>query len=213
MTGWQPQNDPRRPASQPPATPPLWGQDAPLRQYRPPQPQFQPGPQQQPYQQPQYAPQPPEQPRGSRKGWTFLGCAGLGALVVLIAVLASHSSTPSSSSPPPAAQQQPAAPAQANAAAAAQTVTYVVSGSPADVTYGPAGSDYSGSVPLHVTKPIGTPAYYVLDAQLQSAGAVSCKIEVDGKTVSSATASGGYNIAMCEIVQDPLSGQWEDANG
>ena len=213
MTGWQPQNDPRRPASQPPATPPQWGQDAPPRQYRPPQPQFQPEPQQPPYQQPQYAPQPPQQPRGSRKGWAFLGYGGLGALAVLIAILASHSSTPSSSSPPPAAQQQPAAPAQANAAAAAQTVTYVVSGSPADVTYGPAGSDYSGAVPLHVTKPIGTPAYYVIDAQVQGAGTVSCKIEVDGKTVSSATASGGYNIAMCEIVQDPLSGQWQDTNG
>ena len=166
-----------------------------------------------PHQQPQYAPQPPQQARGSRKGCAFLGCGGLGVLVVLIATLASHSSTPSSSSPPPAAQQQPAAPAQANAAAAAQTVTYVVRGSPADVTYGPAGSDYSGAVPLHVAKPLGTPAYYAINVQLQGAGTVSCKIEVDGKTVSSATASGGYNIAMCEIVQDPLSGQWQDTNG
>ena len=42
---------------------------------------------------------------------------------------------------------------------------------------------------------------------------VSCKIEVNGQVISTATASGGYNIASCEISQDPLSGNWTDTNG
>jgi hypothetical protein len=93
-----------------------------------------------------------------------------------------------------------------------QTVTYIVSGSYAQVTYGPAGSSYSGSVPMDVTQPLGNPLYYSIDAQLQGGGSVSCAIQVNGKTISSATATGGYNIAMCEIVQDPLYGGWTDAN-
>jgi hypothetical protein len=193
-------------------------------QYPPPQPAWQ--PQQPTWQQrrppqPQYAPQPPQRTRQSRKGLAFLGCGGLGALVVLIAILAAPSS-PSSSSPPAAAQQQQsaAAPAQpaAKAAAkapAAQTVTYAVTGSAADVTYGPAGSSLSGTVPMRVTKdiPSSAPIYYSITAQLQGGGSVSCQILVNGTVISSSTATGGYNIAQCEIGQDPLSGQWQDDNG
>jgi hypothetical protein len=98
---------------------------------------------------------------------------------------------------------------------APDTVTYVVTGSgPADVTYGPAGSNFTGGVPMRVTKDIPSqpPAYYAIDAQLQGGGSVSCKILVDGKVTSSASAQGGYNIASCEISQDPLSGGWTDTN-
>jgi hypothetical protein len=93
-------------------------------------------------------------------------------------------------------------------------VTFIVSGSYANVTYGPAGSDYTGSVPMDVTNTIPSqpPIYYAIDAQLQGGGTVSCKIEVDGQTISQATAQGGYNIATCEISQDPLSGGWTDTN-
>ena len=91
-------------------------------------------------------------------------------------------------------------------------MTYVVNGSPADVTYGPAGSDLSGSVPMRVTQPLGTPDYYAISAQLQGGGTVSCQILVDGKVTASSTASGGYNIADCEISQDPFSGNWGDTN-
>jgi hypothetical protein len=94
-----------------------------------------------------------------------------------------------------------------------QTVTYVVNGSAADVTYGPAGSDLQGTVPMSVTDSLGSPAYYAITAQLQGEGAVSCAIEVNGETISSASATGGYNIASCEISQDPLSGQWANTNG
>lgn len=210
MAGWQ--QDPRQ---QRPATPPQWQQGAPPRQDAPRVPHP-------PQYQPQgYAPQyqPPAQqspPRKSRKGpFAFFGCGGLAAIFILIVILASHSS-PSSSAPAAGVQQTQAAapPAQSSApAGAAQTVTYVVTGSAADVTYGPAGSDSSGTVPMHLTKPLGTPLYVSVSAQLQGAGSVSCKIEVDGKTVSSSTATGGYNIASCEISQDPLSGAWTDTNG
>ena len=215
----QPQYTPRQ-DPQPAFTPgPGRRQDAqpPRDQY--PQPQPQPARQQPPYSpQPQYAPQPPQRPRKSHKGLAFLGCGGLGALVVLIAILASPSSP---SSPPAVSQQQTAAapsqsaaPAQPAAkAAAAQTVTYVVTGSAADVTYGPAGSSLSGTVPMRVSKPLGTPLYYSINAQLQSGGSVSCQILVDSQVISSSTATGGYNIAQCEIGQDPLSSQWQDDNG
>lgn len=91
-------------------------------------------------------------------------------------------------------------------------ITYVVSGSAADVTYGPSGSNLSGRVPLHVTKKLGSPAYYAISAQLQGAGHVKCEIVVKGKAISKGEASGSYNIASCEIVQDPFSGGWTDAN-
>jgi hypothetical protein len=86
-------------------------------------------------------------------------------------------------------------------------VTYVVSGSTADVTYGPSGSSFSHKVPMNVSKPLGSPQYYSISAQLQGGGHVSCELKVNGKTLSKASASGSYNIAMCEIVQDPISDQ------
>jgi hypothetical protein len=208
------QYDPRQ---QRPVTPPQWQQGGQPQYPRHERlaPVFPPGYQGQPNQQgyyppPQYQqPQQPQPPR-KRKGLAFFGCGGLGALVVLIAILASHSS-PSSSAP--AAGLQPTQAAQSSAPAAAQTVTYVVTGSGADVTYGPTGTSISGAVPMHVTKPLGTPQYYSIDAQLQGGGTVSCKIEVDGKVISQSTASGSYNIASCEISQDPFSGAWSDTNG
>ena len=67
---------------------------------------------------------------------------------------------------------------------------------------------------MHATKdiPASAPLYYSINAQLQGAGSVSCKIEVGGTVISSSTATGGYNIASCEISQDPLSGRWTDTN-
>jgi len=212
-----PQHDPRQ---QRPATPPQWGQGAPPRQdgtrgYAQPggrqqsQPQFDPRPQYQPPQQPPPAPRAAPAKGNAAKGCAMLGCGGFAAVFILVAVIASHGSSGS----PPAAQTQAAAAPASSAPAAPQTVTYVVTGSAADVTYGPAGSDYSGAVPMTVTKPLGTPAYYSINAQLQGGGTVSCEIKVDGNVISHATASGGYNIADCEISQDPLSGQWTDTNG
>lgn len=52
---------------------------------------------------------------------------------------------------------------------------------------------------------------YAINAQLQGGGTVSCSISVDGKVISQGSASGGYNIASCEISQD-FSGGWQDTN-
>ena len=95
----------------------------------------------------------------------------------------------------------------------AQTVTYVVTGTVgAQVNYGPSGSTFSGTVPMSVTKPLGNPSYYAINAQLQGDGQVSCKLQVDGVTISSGSASGGYNIADCEIGQNLTTGSWMDDN-
>ncbi len=94
-----------------------------------------------------------------------------------------------------------------------QTVTYIVRGTAgAQVTYGPSGSDYNGTVPMRVTARLGDPEYYAINAQLQGYGTVRCSIEVDGIPLSTATASGGYNIADCEIGQDPVTSLWENDN-
>lgn len=65
---------------------------------------------------------------------------------------------------------------------------------------------------MKVTDKLGNPIYYALTVQLQGGGSVSWEVEVDGKVISKATASGGYNIAQCEISPDPISGGWEDTN-
>jgi hypothetical protein len=145
-------------------------------------------------------------------------------VIGIVAAIASGGKS-SSSSPSPVVAPSPsrsttaadpaASPTQTanSSSSGGDTVTYIVTGtSGADVTYGPAGSDSSGNVPMNVTKPLQNAAYYALNAQLQGGGQVECEIEVDGKVISQATASGGYNIASCEITQDPMSGNWTDTN-
>lgn len=175
----------------------------------------------QPQWQPQYppppqSPYPPQRPRRRIGKGIGIGCLGLIGFVVLVAALASHSS---SSTPPAALPTLPAvavsqqAASTAAQAAAKQTLTYSVTGSPADVTYGPTGSEAAGTVPLSASGPLGSPLYYSITAQLQGSGTVTCEILIDGKVISQSTASGGYTIASCEISKNPLSGQWQDTNG
>lgn len=42
---------------------------------------------------------------------------------------------------------------------------------------------------------------------------MTCVVKVDGVALSTATATGGYNIADCEISQDPITNMWTDTNG
>jgi hypothetical protein len=159
-------------------------------------------------QQPYGLPAPPKKSRA--KGCLGIGCGGLFAVVVIVGVIVAVSggkAVVSSTSAGP-----PAAAATGGQSASARTVTYVVTGSDADVQYGAAGSSAQGKVPMTVTSSLGSPAYYSISAQLNGSGSVTCKIEVDGKVISQADASGGYNIATCEIVQDPFSDKWQDAN-
>jgi hypothetical protein len=91
-----------------------------------------------------------------------------------------------------------------------QEVTYVATGSSADVTYGPSGSGYQGSAPLTVTKPlVGNPQFYSISAQLKNGGTVICQLKVDGVTIVSASASGSTNVASCAMAQD-LNGSWQE---
>jgi hypothetical protein len=93
-----------------------------------------------------------------------------------------------------------------------QQVTYVAIGSSADVTYGPSGSGYQGTVPLTVTKPlVGNPQFYSMSVQLKAGGTVTCAIKVDGVTIVSASASGSTNVASCAMGQD-LNGSWEQTS-
>jgi hypothetical protein len=167
-------------------------------------------------------PTPP--PRKNRKALRIIGLSSLALalLIVLVTVLGGHGSTSTHAASSPSASSSPSTSAPAPApskpapstAAPSHTVTYRVSGSPADVTYGPAGSSTSGTVPMAKTESIGDSdaAYYSITAQLQGSGTVTCSILMDGHAVSTAHASGGYNIASCEVVHNPITGKWEDAN-
>jgi len=139
------------------------------------------------------------EPPGGRKTWvrrhpfiTGLGIAGFLAVIFAIALSAGHGT---------GSQQPPSA----------QTVTFVVNGDPARVSYGPAGSQLQGSVPMNVTQPLGNPIYYAISAQLQGDGSVTCEIDVNGQAVSGSTATASYGLATCEISPDG-SGGWENTN-
>jgi hypothetical protein len=138
--------------------------------------------------------------------------ATIGGLVVLIIVFAVAEAATKSAIGKPSASSPPPPSAAAKHSTAGSTVTYVVSGSPAQVTYGPAGSSLNGHVPMDLTQPLANPIYYSITAQLNGGGRVGCKLLVDGKVISEATATGSYNIASCEITQG-FSGGWQDANG
>lgn len=151
------------------------------------QPQYQ--PQQPPSQSPQW--QPPRPPRRMRKGAVSALAVGGAVAVAVIVAAVSHGN------PPPAGA----------------TVTFVTDGSPADVTYGDAGSSAQGAVPMRKTVPLGSPLYYSVNVQLQGDGQASCQILVGTVVVSAETATGGYSIATCEISKDPVTGQWAATTG
>jgi len=210
MSGWQPQDyDPR------------W-QQPPYQQQYPVQPNVQPNVQQpyapgygQPYGYPPQQFTPPPRRSFIRRHPVLTTLAALFAFFVFIGVGASLHGTSSQNGTGASgfgSATQGAAPATSAAAAVKQSVTFVVTGSAADVTYGPSGTSVQGTVPMRVTKPLGNPVFYSLYAQLQGGGEVTCKILVDGKVISESVASGGYNIADCEISQDIITGQWSDTN-
>ena len=171
------------------------------------------------YPQPPYPPesppygsyQPPRQPPPRRRKRRKLPAvlAGLVALFIVIIAIATANNHGTSTSGSTGASG-----GGGSTGGAGGTVTYIVTGSNAQVTYGPAGSGLSGDVPMKATAkiPSNAPDYYSISAQLQGGGKVSCGIEVNGKVISSSTATGGYNIASCEITQDPFSGNWQDTN-
>jgi len=133
----------------------------------------------------------PNPPRHTTRNG-LLAAAGIIALIIAVFVASQHAGSSSQSGQ--------------------HTLSYIVTGDDATVTYGPSGSQNSGTVPMSVTVPLGNASYYAINAQLNGSGSVLCEIQVDGTVISESTASGGYDIALCEIVQDPVTGKWEDAN-
>jgi hypothetical protein len=146
----------------------------------------------------QWQPQPPPPgyrqppPRRRQRASLITGIAVCAAAAIIIIFAAAK--------PPPAEN-------------AAPTVTFVTSGSPADVTWGDAGSSAQGTVPMRETIPLGSPLYYSVNVQLQGDGQASCQILVGTVVVSAETATGGYSIATCEISKDPVTGQWASTTG
>lgn len=124
MTQWQPDNQPRHRAGQPPATPPQWGAPPP---HGPPQPQWVPLEQRGNYGQPQPGWQPPRyQPPGPppRKKHTGLKVtAGIGGGLLAVIVIAAVASSGKPAATTPAAPGHAAAsPSHSTVAAKAVTV-------------------------------------------------------------------------------------------
>lgn len=221
---WSPGEQQQSPPQ--PPQPPQWQPEQPA-QWQPGQYGSQPQPQQaawgqQPQWRPQVAPPMPDPGRFTpRRRIPARGCAILissliGVAGVVIAVLAAtlshHSSSLPSSASPGAPVSLPALPGQSGAPAGTSTATLVVTGSSgAQVTYGPAGTGLTGSVPMRKTVALGSASTYEIKAQLNGSGTLKCEILVGDKVISQATASGAYGVAVCVIFRDPVSGQWQDA--
>jgi hypothetical protein len=168
-------------------------------------------------------PAPPPQHKKHTILWIFLCLLGVFVVIGIIGAATSGSKSSGRKSPAvadsvassPSAHSSARPGRQPNATpkhkAAMQTVTYIVTGDSARIQYGPAGSMLNGYVPMHITRPLGSPIYYSITAQLNGNGVVHCELLVNGKIISRETATGQYNIASCEI--DHMMGSWENSNG
>jgi hypothetical protein len=150
------------------------------------------------------------------RGFVILISILISVAGVVIAVLAATSAHHSSPLPAPAFSgapvSLPALPGQSGAPAGTSTATLVVTGSSgAQVTYGPAGTDLAGSVPMRKTVALGSASTYEIKALLNGSGTLKCEILVGDKVISQATAAGPYGAAVCVIFRDPVNGQWQDA--
>lgn len=156
----------------------------------------------------------PGQPDGQRPspGYERLHLLGAAGAVAVLGSVAACGTVAGTASDTSAGTSPPAASAPAQVPPGQQTVTYIVTGSPADITYGPAGSHLTATVPMHVTARLGTPIYYAINAQLNGSGSVTCEILVDGKVIVRHAAAGSHNIAGCEIGPGPQTGQWRSDN-
>ena len=134
------------------------------------------------------------------------------AVVIVLAVLASCGGGGKTMTLTPKAVVTTAPMASASPSAPGRhTVTYIVTGTPATAVYGPAGSTFTNTSPMRVTRPLRHPKYYAITARMQGVGHVTCQILIGGKTVATASASGPLGIALCKIIPDPFTGVWTDA--
>lgn len=105
-------------------------------------------------------------------------------------------------------------------------VEFIVTGTAPDgidITYGPSGSNFAGPTALNGKAVMSvkfdpSASYYALNAQLQGAGSITCKIVVTGPgdqplTVSHGAASGGYNICSAQAAPADSTGlNWQNEN-
>lgn len=151
-----------------------------------------------------------------------VGLAGCSAATRTVTVRETATVTVTETVTAPAAA--PATDAAAGSPSTPTKVEFVVSGTAPDginITYGPSGSDFAGPSTLNGTATMSVPfdgsaSFYALNAQLQGAGSIKCKIVVTGPgdnptTVSSGGASGGFNICSAQAAPEDASGlQWQN---
>jgi hypothetical protein len=142
--------------------------------------------------------------------------AGLVLLLIVIAVAQGASKTDLSNAyatTPGSSATATAAPAAAKAVK--HTVRLVVTGSPADVTYGHGGTSTHGTVPMDKTEPLtGSVTDYSLIAVLgDQGGVVKVKIYIDGKLIAHAKATGAFQSADALAGKNPFTDQWENSLG
>ena len=146
---------------------------------------------------------------------------GLGCLIVIVGIGTglTGGKLPSSPSGPKAAAGAAASTvARPKARRSAHTrpapLTYRVTGTPGvAVTYGSAGSTFTGQGPLHVTTTLGGALHYSVTAWLQGSGSVTCEILIGSRVISKSVATGGHSFASCGISRNPVTGKWHDAGG
>lgn len=141
--------------------------------------------------------------------------AGIVLLLVVASVVQGASKTSLSSDSASAGSSATATAMPAAAKVTKHTVRFVVTGSPADVTYGHGGSSTHGTVPMDVTEPlIKSATDYTLTAVLSdTGGVVKVKIYVDGKLMAHAKATGAFQAADAVIGRNMFTGQWENGLG
>lgn len=148
------------------------------------------------------------------KFFAILGGVILLLIIISVAQGASNTNLSSSSANTSSDPVSSTTPAATVKKAPEHTVKFVVTGSPAYVTYGHGGSATHGSVPMHLTVPLNKSATdYTLTAVLGESGHVTAKILVDGKVIAKATADGQYQSATVVITKDPFTDQWENSLG
>ena len=147
-------------------------------------------------------------------GKILAAICGIVLLLVVIAV-AQGASKASLSSDSASGSSATAVATPASAKVTTHTIKFVVTGSPADVTYGHGGTSTHGTVPMKVTEPLlGSATDYTLTAVLGDAGGVvKVKIYIDGKLIAHAKATGVFQSAEAVVGRNMFTGQWENGLG
>lgn len=90
-----------------------------------------------------------------------------------------------------------------------ETVTFIVKGGPAAVSYGAYGNPVPGTSPMTVTEPLSDAAsQYVISATAQGGQPVTVIIAVDGAVLASDSTGDGNAIALAQVIRN--GDNWEE---